>query len=50
MRGTVKKDAAKVVILMLIICIIFKCVLMPMYVDQPEKEKELPAATEQLES
>lgn len=49
MRGSAKKDAAKVVILMLIVCIIFKCVLMPLYVDQPEKEKELPAATEQLD-
>lgn len=47
MRGSAKKDAAKVVILMILVCIIFKFVLMPMY--QPEIKNELPAATEQLE-
>jgi len=50
MRGSVKKDAAKIVIMMILVCIIFKFVLMPLYVQQPEIKNELPAVTEQLKS
>lgn len=50
MRGSAKKDAAKVVILMILVCIIFKFVLVPLYVQQPDIKNELPAATEQLKS
>ena len=50
MRGSARKDAAKVVILMVLVCIIFRFVLLPMYEQQPEIKKELPAATGQLTS
>lgn len=47
MRGSAKKDAALVIVLLIIVCIIFRCLLMPTYAQQ-EIKKELPAATEQL--
>lgn len=49
MRGSVKKDAALVLVLLIIVCIIFRFLLMPAYAQQ-EIKNELPAATEQLKS
>ena len=48
MRGSAKKDAALVLVLLIIVSVLFKLVLMPMY--QPDIKNELPAATEQLKS
>lgn len=47
MRCSAKKDAALVLVLLIILSIIFKFVLMPMY--QLDIKNELTAATEQLE-
>lgn len=46
MRGTVKKDAARVIVLLILVCIIFKVLLVPMY--RQDIKNELPAHAKQL--
>lgn len=46
MRGTAKKDAARIIVLLILICIIFKTLLVPLY--QSDIKNELPAHAKQL--
>ena len=46
MRGSVKKNAARIIVLLILICIIFKVLLVPMY--QADIKNELPAHAKQL--